>query len=487
MIFDYVLYISKTNAQVFSVEDIISNLLANDNTMEKLQYRANYHENDLEANRQNQMMMDYFDGSAYQELVDAGEFANKNDIACSIYTDGFVNTKRGKEKYTMIHMVLLNFDPQTRYKQTYHIQLGIVASDSKICLDSFLCPILAELSYLSRFGMTLKKSGQSSVEEFAKSSLAAEHPVNKRFGQYLPSTSGPVFLRSKESYTTGDCTHGIQGVSLLSQMSTFHGPTFYAKDKFHTVARGVGLLVDITGETKFYQKTSPTEQHYNKANYPFLIPKETLLDIGERVDKPRQFVPISFSEFFLKDLITTRQNSRAVEVCDYFLQIVPLFVPELESHEARIALLELTRGCSIALSWTVSTSDLVEMGSHFKTFFDFCNAQIATENLSKAVFTPMLHYLTHIADTIKIPGPMLIYSRRSLERSIGYFKTLMTAKINDQAQPSNLVEKVMRRSLLSHSLDVEQAANLIRPPVEDSSDWCEHDQDAEDTASNRQL
>ncbi|KAI8642825.1 hypothetical protein BD408DRAFT_415995 [Parasitella parasitica] len=61
----------------------------------------------------------------------------------------------------MVHLVVLNYDSRTRYKQTYHVQLAITPGPSKSSLDSFLKPILAELHYLERNGMLVKKFGET--------------------------------------------------------------------------------------------------------------------------------------------------------------------------------------------------------------------------------------------------------------------------------------------------------------------------------------
>ncbi|KAL0144395.1 hypothetical protein V8B55DRAFT_1561725 [Mucor lusitanicus] len=434
---------------------LLSVLIANEKTRQELQYRAGYDRSpSAEANRQNQVMTDFFDGGAYQQMRQDGKFANDNDIACSIYTDGFANTKRCKKKYIMmIHMVILNYDRRTRFRQTYHIQLGIVASNRSICLNSFLCPILSELHYLERFGMVVKKP--DGFKEFAKCYLTS--------GVYLPYKPKPnnAPLRTKADYEDRP-THGITGVSLLSKMDGSQDLRFYAKDELHTIARGVGSLVlDL-----LMFDADPKLKNYSTDRYPFFIPKATLVEIENVVDATRKHVPISFQGSFLKDLITTLQGVRAVDICDYFLHCVPNL-------------------CSIALSWEVTTVDLDDMDACFEEFFRFCNEQITLEQLPKSVYTPLIHYLTHLSDTIWYLGPMPVYSCRSLERSIGQFKTLMTAKINDQAQPSNLVEKVMVRSLLSHSLDVAKAANVAFTKKEDSSDWFEHDEVT--AGSNRQL
>lgn len=137
--------------KLLSIGDVLSKLLSNETTREQLLYRSQYQQSTDNSYR------DYFDGSAYRDCLDKGMFTSENDQAVALYVDGFVNSKRGSVKYTMIHLVLLNFNPENRYKTNYHIQLGIVASKNKIAIDSFLQPILSELHYLEENGMTVVK------------------------------------------------------------------------------------------------------------------------------------------------------------------------------------------------------------------------------------------------------------------------------------------------------------------------------------------
>ncbi|KAI9005433.1 hypothetical protein CLU79DRAFT_713157, partial [Phycomyces nitens] len=80
--------------KLLSIGDIISKMLADRDTRELLQYRANRESRAGEIN-------DIFDGKNYKELVRQGMFANPDDIALGIYTDGFVNQKKGKASYTV--------------------------------------------------------------------------------------------------------------------------------------------------------------------------------------------------------------------------------------------------------------------------------------------------------------------------------------------------------------------------------------------------
>ena len=152
------------------VGDIISKLLSDDRVRQDLRYRATYEREGSDSYK------DFFDGAIYLQSLSQGKLSNEDDCLVSLYyTDKFLNAKRGSTSYTMIHMVILNFNRTTRFKEHYHFQLGIIASNTKkIALDSFLGPILAELHYLETFGMTVKTHGvyKTTAKCFLVSSLA---------------------------------------------------------------------------------------------------------------------------------------------------------------------------------------------------------------------------------------------------------------------------------------------------------------------------
>lgn len=94
--------------KILSIGDIIAQLLGNEKTRELLRYRA-----DREVD---QGITDFFDGENYKDFRDNyNAFQNPDDIAIALYTDGFVNDNKGKMKFTMIHAIVLNYDPCLRY------------------------------------------------------------------------------------------------------------------------------------------------------------------------------------------------------------------------------------------------------------------------------------------------------------------------------------------------------------------------------------
>ena len=101
-----------------------------------------------------------------------------------------------------------------------------------------------------------------------------------------------------------------------------------------------------------------------------------------------------------------------------------------------------------------------------------------------SVFKPITHYLSHRSSVCRTAGPLKVYSARSLEQSIGFFKDLITGTVKTQAQASNLIEKVAIRSFVNRSVNVVDAANIISPPsYSDDTYW----DNADDESCTAQL
>ncbi|OAD67122.1 C2H2-type zinc finger transcription factor [Phycomyces blakesleeanus NRRL 1555(-)] len=96
-----------TSMKLMSVGDMLSQMLADPATRELLCYRANQ---ESVAGQ----LTDIFDSDNYKQLVQQGLFSNPNDIAIRLYTNGFVNQKKGKNSYTIIYCIIFNLDPSIR-------------------------------------------------------------------------------------------------------------------------------------------------------------------------------------------------------------------------------------------------------------------------------------------------------------------------------------------------------------------------------------
>jgi hypothetical protein len=144
-----------------SIGDIISRLLANPDTRAELRYR---HEYDNRENAEPNIIADFFDGEEYKAFKRNNNFQNEHDVAIALFNDGFVTTNRGGRLFTMMHVVVLSYNPQLRYKEEYLIQLCILPGKKKpASFSSYLSVILAEMHYLSTYGMVVMTPDNQSI------------------------------------------------------------------------------------------------------------------------------------------------------------------------------------------------------------------------------------------------------------------------------------------------------------------------------------
>ena len=92
---------------MMSVGDQLSKLLSHEETRQKLRYRHDRKENPG-------IISDYFDCEDYKALKAANLFQSTEDIARVLFVDGFVNQKKSKQEMTIVHVLVLNFDPSIR-------------------------------------------------------------------------------------------------------------------------------------------------------------------------------------------------------------------------------------------------------------------------------------------------------------------------------------------------------------------------------------
>ncbi|GAA5817671.1 hypothetical protein MFLAVUS_011222 [Mucor flavus] len=89
----------KATISILSIGDILSQMISDPKTNQLLKYRAERETNEIGE------ISDIFDGQNYKDLVRKGFFTNPNDIAIGLFTDGFVNQKKGKTSYTIVHVI----------------------------------------------------------------------------------------------------------------------------------------------------------------------------------------------------------------------------------------------------------------------------------------------------------------------------------------------------------------------------------------------
>lgn len=130
-------------------------------------------------------------------------------------------------------------------------------------------------------------------------------------------------MRTKQDYLDADPNRGFHGHSLITKLSVFNGPQMYVLDEMHLLARGIGselyqmLTVSLSSaNTRFYY-TLPNGD-YNVENYPFYIPNQRLNEIGEAIERTRQYIPVGFDGSF-QNIIKNTRGTRAVDYLDFAL------------------------------------------------------------------------------------------------------------------------------------------------------------------------
>ena len=86
-----------------------------------------------------------------------------------------------------------------------------------------------------------------------------------------------------------------------------------------------------------------------------------MTDVGKCIEMSRSKIPVSFQGSW-DNLIAKTDGARAVDFLDFLLFVVPtLIVPLFRSAPVRRALLNLVKGCAIALQWELTDSNINEM------------------------------------------------------------------------------------------------------------------------------
>lgn len=192
--------------KIMSLGDIISRLIANPDTREELKYRHQY---DNRTNAQSGVIADFFDGEEYKAFKNNHNFQSEYDIAIALFNDGFVTEKRGDRLFTMIHVVILSYNPQLRYKEEYLVQLCILPGKKKpVSFSSYLSVILAEIHYLSTYGMVVKTADNQIIRSkvhclaFGGDTLGESHFLKFRWiGSTKFKSNVKVFLNFLELLT----------------------------------------------------------------------------------------------------------------------------------------------------------------------------------------------------------------------------------------------------------------------------------------------
>lgn len=137
----------------------------------------------------------------------------------------------------------------------------------------------------------------------------------------------------------------------------------------HLIGGGISKLVyelitvDLNTATKkkskFFHVNNDLSRNVN--DYPFFIPKQDLLTVGECLTDSRKRIPVSFQGGW-ENIFKKNEGTRMVDYIDFLLYAVPtIIVPKIKKEETRIALLSLSKGCNLALQWTIDDAMIKRM------------------------------------------------------------------------------------------------------------------------------
>ncbi|GAA5804830.1 hypothetical protein HPULCUR_010338 [Helicostylum pulchrum] len=195
------------------------------------------------------------------------------------------------------------------------------------------------------------------------------------------------------------------------------------------------------------------------------------------IAKSRKYIPTSFQGSF-DNVIEKTDGTRHVDWLDILLSCIhTIVVPYIEDAATKKALLSLVKGCALSLQWNLTEHMLNEIQSHFEHWLKYLARQVDQKKLSRSVFRPVQHYLTHIPFIIRRQGPLRAYSTRSMERTIGVFSKLIKSKRSGGKKASNLIERLGLQSYISSVLDIEMLINLIKPATYSTNSYMNHPED----------
>ncbi|OAD71018.1 hypothetical protein PHYBLDRAFT_148233 [Phycomyces blakesleeanus NRRL 1555(-)] len=440
----------------------------------------------------------------YKALKDQHFFQSPDDIAVALLSDGFVNQKKSKQQLTIVHVMILNYDPSIRYTDEYLIQLAIIPG-KPVDLDSFLLPIIDEVISLGKYGLIIKKfDGERIVGKVHMVMASGDIPQvtkychhkghNSRYGcrvcevlgeaslrgrgMYFKNCSAP--LRPKIDFVNGNTNTNIQEPNIFARLPTFTGSSFYGLDEMHLIGHGIGKLVhklivlsNTTTSTNNYYPRTADGSLLLKDRYTFSLQKKDVLSAGQCIELSRSKIPVSFQGSW-DNLMLKTEGTRAIDYIDLLLYVVPtLLVPLFTKVATQKALLALVRGCSISLQWNLNEELIVEMENHFSIWHQFLQAEITKNNISISVFSPVNHYLTHIGYMTRKVGNLRVYSTRSMERTIGRYLKLIKSRVFCGKNAGNLVERLAIRGYLNCAFNIEQQLDPIKSNQTSLDDYLE--------------
>lgn len=119
------------------------------------------------------------------------------------------------------------------------------------------------------------------------------------------------------------------------------------------------ITVDLKRPTDGKKKPSKfffvkEDKNHNSQEYPFFIENVKLAAIGKSIAGSRCYIPTSFQGSW-DNIFNKLEGVRIVDFIDFLVYAIPTVVcPMVKNAGARQALFELSKGCGLALQWSIS-------------------------------------------------------------------------------------------------------------------------------------
>ena len=386
----------------------------------------------------NDRLQDVWDGSGLRPLCVPGRFfANKNNLALSLSTDGVPLYKSSPVSLWPVYLVILNLPAHIRMKAENIIVCGLWVGPTKPIMNLLLEPIAKCLRQLSTLGLTMKTS-LGSVTIRAKLvmgifDLPAKAPVlcmkqfNGEYGcsvclhpgkrlpnnarVYLPNSVYPerthaqVIATALEAERTRSCVQGVMGTSPLA--STVDMVASVPIDYMHAVLEGVTRrLMTSWFASKFHSA-------------PFYIGRRVQQIDCELLKQrpPHEFSrpPRSIKKHFKYWKASELRNWLLFYSLPLLLDILP---PLYWHHYALLV-------CAMHIMLNDSISH-AQVDAAEQMLRDFCI--LLPELYGETSCTANAHLLSHLAKYVRLWGPLWTHSAFGFENKNGQLKHLFHGK-----------------------------------------------------------
>lgn len=119
------------------------------------------------------------------------------------------------------------------------------------------------------------------------------------------------------------------------------------------------ITVDRKKGSKFFFVKK--DKSANVLEYPFFVQTSDLATIGEKISGSRRYIPTSFQGSW-DDIFRKLDGVRMVDYIDFLVYAIPTVVcPMINNAGARNALFELSKGCGLALQWSISEAMITKI------------------------------------------------------------------------------------------------------------------------------